>query len=177
MDDSQSTPENTIYCSACGHSNLSWRSVCEKCRAQLATPNKTYVPTRWERPGCVTAYAILLWGSAALAGIGGPISALILASEKEDSVVLALFLAAVAIGAAALNVAIGWGLWHLKNWARILVIVFQSLGVASSLASLCLTLALASGEVEPTRLCSTIVGLAINGYIIYWFASHSEYFN
>jgi hypothetical protein len=115
VDDLQSTPEKTVYCSSCGHPNLSWRSVCEKCRAQLATPDRPYAPAHWERPGCVTAYAVLLWIGTAIVGIGGPISALAIASETEDGVLLALFIAAVAIGAAALNAVIGWGLWHLKK--------------------------------------------------------------
>jgi hypothetical protein len=176
MDDSQSTPEEKIvYCSSCGHPNLSWRSVCENCRARLVTPDKPYIPVQKQRPGCVTAYAVLLWIVAALVGIGGPIAGFALADEMGDGALLALFISVAAIGAAALNVVIGWGLWRL-NWARILVIVFQSLGVVSSLASLCLALGVSSGEVEPTSLCSTIGGLAVNGYIIYWFASNSEHF-
>lgn len=179
MGDLQSTPEEkTVYCSSCGHPNPFWRSVCENCQAQLVTPDTTYaVPSRKERPGCITAYAVLLWIGAALVGIGGPIFGFAIASEIGDGVLLSLFIAAVAIGVAALNVVIGWGLWHLKNWARILVIVLQSLGALSNLASLCLALGVSSGEVEPTSLCSTIGGLAVSGYIIYWFASNSEHFS
>ncbi len=177
MGDSQSTLEKTVYCPSCGHPNPSWRSVCENCQAQLATPDRPYAPAHWERPGCVTAYAVLLWIGAALVGIGGPIVGLAIASETGDGVLLSLFIAAVAIGAAALNVVIGWGLWHLKNWARILVIVFQGLGALSNLASLCLALGISSGEVETASLCSTIGGLALSSYIIYWFASNSEYFS
>lgn len=176
MDDLQSSPEErTVYCSSCGHPNPSWRSQCENCRTQLATPDRSY-PTQKERPGCVTAYAVLLWISAALVGLGGPIFGFAFASEMREDVLLILFAVAVAIGAAALNAAIGWGLWRLKNWARILVIVFQGLGVLSNLATLCIVLG-NSGAAEPTSLCSTIIGLAVSGYIIYWFASNSEYFS
>jgi hypothetical protein len=177
MDDLQSSPEErTVYCASCGHPNPSWRSSCENCQARLVTPNGAYGSAQKERPGCVTAYAVLLWIGAALVGLGGPIFGIAIASEIGEDVSLTLCIAAVAIGAAALNVVIGWGLWRLKNWARILVIVFQSLGVLSSLASLCLAFG-SSGEVEPTSLCSTIGGLAINTYIIYWFASNSEHFS
>jgi hypothetical protein len=140
------------------------------------TPDGAYGPAQKQRPGCVTAYAVLLWIGAALVGLGGPIVGITAASEMGEYALLTLCITAVAIGAAALNVTIGWGLWRLKNWARILVIVFQSLGVLSSLASLCLVLG-DSGTAEPTSICSTILGLAVNGYIIYWFASNSEYFS
>lgn len=176
MDDLQfSSEEKPVYCSSCGHPNPSWRSLCENCRIQLAAPDRTY-PTQRERPGCVTAYAVLLWISAAFVGLGSLFFGNMIVSELGGNPALALFIIAVAIGAAVLNVIIGWGLWRLKNWARILVIVFQSLGVLSNLASLCVVLG-NSGAAEPTSLCSTVVGLAVSGYIIYWFGSNGEYFS
>jgi hypothetical protein len=117
-----------------------------------------------------------LWIGAALVGIGGPIFGFVMASETGDGILLGLVVAIVAIGAAALNALIGWGLWRLKQWGRILVIVFQSLGALANLATLCMTLGVSSYGVEPTSLCSSIAGLAVNGYIIYWFASNGEHF-
>lgn len=65
------TEGSTIYCSACGHPNPSWRSECEACKTRLAGPMRAEYSRVRERPGCVTAYAILLWIAAALIVLGG----------------------------------------------------------------------------------------------------------
>jgi hypothetical protein len=58
-------------------------------------------------------------------------------------------------------------LWRLKNWARIIVIVLQSIGVLSTLSGMI------SGS---TEVIWGILSLALSAYIIYWFAEHREVF-
>ncbi len=63
-----------------------------------------------ERPGCVTAYAVLLFIGAALITLG----AIALAGGGDVGGLELVLLLAVA-GA---EIAIGAGLWRMKNWAR-----------------------------------------------------------
>ena len=74
--------------------------------------------------------------------------------------------AVVTLALAGLYVTVAVGLWRLKNWARIAVIVLQSLGMLVSIVLLF------SGVASVPIL----IGLAIGGYSIYWFAAHGEYF-
>jgi len=172
--------QDGIYCSACGHLNASWRSECEKCRTKLFKPGSptysrvhdrpgcvtghllidaetgevTYSRVH-DRPGCVTAYAVLLGIGAGLIGLAGIWYGL---SEEEFGGMV------FAVVVAVLEFLLARGVWRLKNWARIIVIVLQSLGILAGIVGLF------SGNVL------NLVGLAIGGYILYWFASHGEYF-
>jgi hypothetical protein len=81
------------------------------------------------------------------------------------------------------NLLIAWGLWRLKNWARILVIVFQALGLVGNIFSMISTLlAPSSAYSEFTAvssygtICTTLVTFAVGGYIIFWFGTNGEYF-
>lgn len=147
--------QDGIYCSVCGHLNPSWRSECEKCRAKLSKPGRPVYSRTHDRPGCVTAYAVLLGIGAGLAGVGGIAYG---ASEEEFGTI------GIVIVVAALEILLAIGLWRLKNWARIIVIVLQSLSMLAGV------IGLLSGNVV------SLVGLAVGGYILYWFASHGEYF-
>ena len=55
-----------------------------------------------------------------------------------------------------LSLVIAYGLWTLKNWARLLVIVFSALGIASNLVSI------AGGMMH------AVVGIAINAVVIWY---------
>jgi predicted amidophosphoribosyltransferase len=49
---------NTVICPSCGHKNPMWQTRCQQCGADLTsltTPSSYML----ERPGCVTAYALL----------------------------------------------------------------------------------------------------------------------
>lgn len=163
------------YCSACGHLNAAWRSECEQCQTKLTLPKRSTYYER-ERPGCVTAYAILIGVVASLVAIGGFVSGLnLMASEGRNSGLAGLLVIIIAGGVAGLEFLIARGLWQLKNWARILVIVLQSLSILTSLISLCVSLS-GSSDYSGIRIAGTIIGIGINVYIIYWFAGNSEYF-
>jgi hypothetical protein len=70
---------------------------------------------------------------------------------------------------AALYFVIARGLWLLRNWARIVVIVLQVLSVLGILSQL-------PNNSSGLVLIVAVFGLAIAAYILYWFASHGEYF-
>ena len=161
-----------IYCSSCGHFNPAWRSQCEQCQTSLARPGTPVRSYAKSRPGCVTAYAVLLGVGAAIMVVGGLLSGI---SEGEFLILLVLVILGV------LYFLLARGLWLLRNWARIIVIVTHSLGMAGAIISACLALGSGSSGyayTDPTySFCSAGISLAISGYIIYWFSSNKDYFD
>jgi len=70
---------------------------------------------------------------------------------------------------ALISFVVGIGLWTLKNWARILTIVFSILGVLSNLAGAAIPLMTG----EPVSAVSSVIGLGVNGLILwYMFQPH-----
>jgi hypothetical protein len=137
------------------------------------------------RPGCVTAYAVLLFVVAGLLALGAVLSVVFGVFGLSDESYGALFLplAVVYIVIAGLYFLLGRGLWRLKNWARIIIIVLQSLGLLGSLSQICRALsgssfAFGTGTDLPVAIIiiGTVLGSALGGYILYWFASNGEYF-
>jgi hypothetical protein len=118
----------------------------------------------YKRPGCVTAYAVILGIGAVLVGLLGIISIFASVSDADLSIGPAI----IFLAAAVVDFLIARGVWRLKNWARIAVIVVQSLGILFSLLGL---------FAQALPVFGTVIGLGVSGYIVYWFASHSEYFD
>ena len=158
-----SAPVGSKTCPNCGTPIPAWQSLCDRCRAQseAALP-----PPAQKRPGCVTAYAILQAISAILLAIGG---VLYLDSYSAATGLLTM-------ASAVLSGVVAVGLWRLKNWARILLLILLGLGLAyNGLTSL---LAFAgSTELQALACVPGILAFAVSGYIFYWFASHGEYFD
>jgi hypothetical protein len=117
----------------------------------------------YERPGCVTAYAILLGIAAVVSCMAGFL--LLFARDGIQGLSSIVFAAVIA----ALYFVIARGLWLLRNWARIVVIVLQVLSVLGILSQL-------PNNSSGLVLIVAVFGLAIAAYILYWFASHGEYF-
>ncbi|MBN1955977.1 MAG: hypothetical protein JW900_13135 [Anaerolineae bacterium] len=180
MESQPTSTQDGIYCSACGHFNPSWRSECEQCQTKLVSPGKPAYSPSYDRPGCVTAYAVILAIAAGLMVVGGLIGGIVMMSEEGG--VLGLVVIVVALGIAVLYFLLARGLWRLKNWARVVIIVLQSLGIVSGLLQIIGLLSVSSSpygsQVDPTgAICGGLVGLGLGAYIIYWFASHGEYFS
>jgi len=104
-----------------------------------------------KRPSMVTAFAIL----AAVSGV-------------SDLITGGIGISLVFAGA---EFVVAWGLWQLRNWARIgfiIVVVINSLFFAVGLPSL---------ADNPTALIgAAVVGLLFRGYFIYWMATNGKYF-
>jgi hypothetical protein len=114
------------------------------------------------RPGCVTAFVILMGIEVAVFVLGSLANAA-LAPYIDTGSKLGI---GITLVFAALYAAVAVGLWQLKNWARIAVIVLLSLNI------LLLVALLFSGIFGiPSAL-----GLLVGGYSIYWFAAHGETF-
>ncbi len=65
---------------------------------------------------------------------------------------------------AAIAAVIGFGLWKLQNWARIVTIVFSGLGIVSGLLGF-LTMLL---HFSLVGLLFRMIGLGINGLILWY---------
>ncbi len=179
------TQDTTIYCAACGHANPSWRTHCEKCTSRLVAADRAAADTYYigappsasatprERPGCVTLYAALLFLGAAVVAIAGFVVAARVASSNGNVLLSVGALIAIWI-IAALYFLLAQGLWQLKNWARIIIIVFQGLGVVANLLAFLLSV---GGSSRAANLGSAVGGLIVGGIILYWFSVHGEYFS
>lgn len=126
----------------------------------IETQGKAAQADRRQRPGCVTAFVILIVLGAIVAVlqqvftfVAGPV-------WDEGNT----FGAVVALSIAGLYVAVAVGLWRLQNWARIATIVLLGLTV------LLLAVLLFNG------IFFAVIGLLVNGYCLYWFAVNKHYF-
>ncbi|MEW5872158.1 MAG: hypothetical protein AB1894_23050 [Chloroflexota bacterium] len=149
--------DDRIACPACGHLTPKWRSECEQCRANLSSGQRS---VQGERPGCLSAYAIL----QGIAGVILFIAAIVSNSENafggSDAWIL-LFLFALG----GVQIALAWGLWGLKKWARTLTMVLIGINVAVSFISIF------TGNIF--GIVSGFIGLAI----LNWFQKNGEYFS
>lgn len=147
--------ETGITCPSCDHVNTPWRNLCEICRAPL---NETTIDMRHsipDRPGCLTAYAILLF----ILGIGAGVFGLwAMTISMPEFLIFGLAIALLAIP-------ISIGLWYQRNWARITVIVLQIINISYYLFGI-----FSGNSLE------SIIGLPISGIILYWFLNNRDIF-
>jgi hypothetical protein len=183
MESTPVSPNDGILCPACGHRNPAGRTECEKCHAKLVPPNMQVDERVLDRrPGCVSAYAVLMMIGAFLIAIGSILGGLGLVGKSSGSGVAGLLILVIGPVIAVLYFLVGRGLWLLQNWARIIVMVLQSLGILSNLVSARAVFILGfSGSYSSQAdlvagIIRAVVGLAVGGYILYWFGSHGEYF-
>lgn len=151
------------------------------------------------RPGCISAYAILLWlggalyilGALCIGGMGLTETSNLARSVGEaggSSATIALLIGAVCLGLlGVVPIVTGVGLWQMRDWAWWLVVVLQSLGLALTAVSLCLNLValgMPSGGQSAsettttvvTNLISVLVSAIVNGGILYWFLKNHDLF-
>ena len=130
-------------------------------------------PRPAKRPGCVTAYALILGSVAALVG-GAVITGVLFPVVTGDTAFVPAGSLVVLLALAGLEFLIAVGVWRLRNWARTAAMVLHGLGILISLSGL---LAILGGADIAFVVARTLIAVGIGGYIIYWFASHGEYFH
>ena len=131
------------------------------------------------RPGGVTVIAILDFIGAALCLLMGILSVVgagagIMGAMGQGGqgaaagggvlAVIAGFITVFAFVGAAISALLGWGLWKLKNWARLITIVFAIIGVLFGLFGLFGVLA----HFNVFALVVTLIPLAINALIAWY---------
>lgn len=126
------------------------------------------------RPGGVTAIAVLEFigaGICLLAGIATLVGASFFGAMFSQAqgapagtggfmTMLGGAISVVFFIVAAIAGLLGWGLLTLKNWARIVVIVFSAIGLLLSLVALL--------QFSSAVLVGIIIRVAINGLIIWY---------
>ena len=155
-----------------------------------------------ERPGCVTLYALLTILGALFSIVGAFAMAALYARGRTmfeqalqqqgmgllDLDQLTPYLGAalvISLLSAVVNLAIGIGLWMLKNWARLAVVVLSTLGFVSGLVQLVRTsdtFREAGAGTAFTGLPLPIIGgmlvaFAIQAVIIFWFLVNRDLFD
>lgn len=151
-----------------------------------------------ERPGCVTIYAVLLGLSAVLglcgmgsllAGIGNLPDLALLGQAGLDLETLQLAdMLPLWIGAGLVSAGIqgglAFGLWRMKNWARIVLIVLHIIALVGLLINTAIAfLALSDLGLQSSLPTSLALGgiplaaVALEGYIIFWFLRNRSRFS
>jgi len=158
-------------------------------------PRRTYGHA--VRPGCVTLYAALLALAGILAVVLGFLVALagttvVSFLEKMnvslDPSLLEIYTwltVGVGVGTATVNLAVAAGLWRMKNWARLVVVVANVLSVLSVacpavgiLAGLSKMFVVSGLAGLPTPVWVILLaGLALVCGATYWFATNRELFD
>jgi len=160
-------------------------------------------PHPGKRPGCVTVYALLIIVGALLSILGALALGAFYASGRlafqqalleqgmaglVDLDQLAPYVQ-ISIGvsfvSALINLAIGIGLWMLKNWARIAVIVLSTLAFIAGLVEVALTSGVMRGVAGSSGLSGLplpllgglVVGFVIQALIIFWFLVNRDVFD
>jgi tetratricopeptide (TPR) repeat protein len=172
-------------------------SARQQAEASWTGPVRPAYSRSRERPGCLTVYAVLLAIGAVLTALGAVLTgvSLIAGSDLATNRYLTGFtgggalimwgtIAGLLVGS-ALNLVIAIGLWRLKNWARIVIIVLQSLGWMAGACNTVISIG-AIAEVFASEgfewlsaglLCGPLIGLALSGYIIFWFIVNGDLFD
>lgn len=136
---------------------------------------------RPQRPGCVSAYAILLWAMSGLS-----LLALIcmltgaIAGVEGGFGLFELVVSGIGLVFLAIYVATGIGLWQMRKWGWALVVVIHSLsvigGIVGFIGSFFILTEIAAGDVLIV-ICPNLLGLLVNGLILYWFITNRALFN
>lgn len=131
-----------------------------------------------ERPGCVTAYAILAFVGAGIYIIGGMIFGFSGLTDPEFAG-FSLFIALCMGIFAIIPIVMGIGLWKMAKWGWWIVIITTILGIGIGLLNILSSFLLLASESSGAfgTLCGSILGLAINGYIFYWFFQNRSLFD
>ena len=139
-----------------------------------ASPEVTASSQKNVRPGCITAYAILL--------IGGSVMGL-----ASSACLLALYLGAVIttpdisttmlapelfypLPLLVLNLLAALGLWRMRRWGMILVVINIGLGFFLALIRL-------PSFSDASVMIPFVLGVLLNVYILYWFHRNRYKFN
>ena len=125
-----------------------------------------------QRPGGVTLIAVLAVVAAGFSGVAGLIlsSVLIISGHNTASPgpIVAALLILVILAFATLYAAVGYGIWRLKNWARLATMVISALSIIGSLTQL-LT---ANNPYQPGnpefRVYFSLLAITISGWIVYY---------
>jgi len=151
-------------------------------------PAKERREAAWKRPGCVSIYAALTF----LQGVFGIFAALSLPTLLANNTSLLLDASTLPNGFdpinpdflsflrtyimvysilaflfSILNLLLGWGLWGMRNWARIIILVTQGLSLLGGVFILFYSIIATNGSLIVCGI--NALSLIIPGIIFFWF--------
>lgn len=134
-------------------------------------------PELVERPGCITAYATLTWIWAALYLLAMVYLAVSSLSDG-DTAVFGVFFALCLSVFAAIPIIMGLGIWRMTKWGWWLVMIVHLLWLALVALSFLIGGLLVFDDPASgiSYVCGSGIGLAILGFILYWFFTNRELF-
>jgi hypothetical protein len=207
----------TVQCPHCGSFNDDSAAICYLCKKELpVTPDreakvkeaklqtersarsmagKERRSSEYERPGCVSIYAILTF----LSGGFGIVFALFLPTLLAENSNLLLdpanfpsgvnpvdpeflsFMRTYFMGysiflflSSVLSFLVGWGLWTMRNWARIFILVTQGISFVIGVVGLFASIVTSNGNLF---VCgSYLFSLIFPGIILFWFLMNRRLF-
>jgi alpha-tubulin suppressor-like RCC1 family protein len=175
-------------CSSCRnevvdvHIKSVWLSDPPSSGVQEGIPSRAGIdeipkPFTRQRPGCLTAYALLLLLTGLGLALGGFTVGIVTAAENRwepDTVVLvsSLLIIGLLIGV------IANGLLKMKRWAWVVIIIFQTITVLSYLIAFLVGFLTGEQGMQGSYggVGGIVLGLIIQGAILNWFANHRELF-
>ncbi|MCP4535837.1 MAG: tetratricopeptide repeat protein [Chloroflexi bacterium] len=146
-------------------------------QAALASGQLAY-STQRERPGCLTAYASLMGFGAVLQGMGGLVFGV---TEMVVDPLTGMGMIMINVVPATLCFLVARGIWNLKNWARIVVVILQGLGFLLNVLFVILVGMAYDPKIHAGYsiqfLCLMLPAIVIGTYMLYWFLASGEYFD
>ncbi|MCP3982038.1 MAG: hypothetical protein GY716_22260 [bacterium] len=115
-------------CPNCGLRVARRSAFCPDCGRPLAGDRSGGALLR--RPGPVTFFSVLYFVTA-LVSLPGIPALILLAPDDKVGILLGIVGAFVVLVAAALHAVLGWGLWRLKGWARLVWIAEAGVGLVA----------------------------------------------
>ncbi len=202
----------TVQCPHCGSFNDDSATTCYMCKKELPVSPDRKATTEearagrlsagreragaaFQRPGCVSVYAILTF----LSGIMGIFLALYLPTllAENSSILLDpsnfpsgvnpvdpeflsfarsfyMVYAIILFLFSVVTFLIGWGLWKMRNWARIFILITQGLSLAAGILGLFLSIVSTNGNLFVCGM--NLVSLVFPGIIFLWFLLNRRLF-
>jgi hypothetical protein len=187
-------------CPSCGTKNNCSGSFCA-CGADLTNVRiealavegeKPSAAFPGERPGCLTAYALLLYGWGVVGGIlfaAAGIATFIVEWAKDSYSHMGTVVFMIGAGAAIAFVCYFFtrAFLEMRTWARYWALIQHGMNVPGSLSFLCYSIipimaAVQKGDAGIIALSILLAAfgvslVALNGYALYWFAANGKYFS
>ena len=130
-----------------------------------------------ERPGCITYYSIFL---GIVGGIFGLLISFVGILSIKENIFSGMISIIMGIAFTIFYVFIAIGLWKLKKWSRITLIILQGLGMLVYYIRIIITLLQKGKDASSTTLVFTICGILaitlVSGSILLWFIRNGKYF-
>ncbi len=177
------TAEDYISCPNCGEQNEAWSAYCQTCGIQIemsqtdkfaTKPKLKFEP---ERPGCVTALAVVL----AITGLVSLVALLLqfIPIFTTNRINLSnVQIMVISLAAAGICLWLAGGLWQQRRSARSAVILINIAAILAALINIVVPFFTPAAGIAPAAQAvgQAILQWILSGILIYWFTRNRHYF-